>query len=76
MPRKTVKQKKDAIRPWRAQYDGKCPKCQGNIDAGSLVCRSEFGNVIHYHCHPDWRPAPFPGYTYQGRKLKPGEKLK
>lgn len=69
---RTIKEKKAAIRPWKAKFDGKCPRCGGGeIKEGQLVCRSpESDAVIHYSCHPDWRPAPFPGYDYRGRKIK------
>ena len=76
-PRKprTVQEKKNAIKPWRAKYDGECPKCNHDITKGSLVCRAPVpftSLVIHYTCHPDWRPAPLPGYDINGRKLKDG----
>lgn len=66
MARKTNKQRKAAIKPWRAKFRGTCPKCNGKIDKHrDLVCRHD-DNVIHYQCHPDWYPAP----------LSPGDKTK
>lgn len=57
MARKTVAQRKAAIKVWTAKYDGTCPECQSGISAGrSLVCRFD-NHVIHYACHPDWRPS-------------------
>lgn len=71
MSKKTIKQKKDEIKPWRAKYGGRCTYCHGQITPGrDLVCYTKFGNVIHYTCHPDWVPAPAPGYEYSGRRKK------
>ena len=64
----TIEERKKAIgRPWRALYSGRCFLCKNQISVGSLVCCLK-SSVIHYSCHPDWVPAPFPGYTYSGRK--------
>lgn len=54
-----VAQKKAAIKCWRAKYFGTCPDCSAEIKKGALVCRLD-GHVIHYQCHPDWRPAEPP----------------
>lgn len=56
---KTVAAKKRRIATWRALFAGECPKCNGNISKGALVCRHpDYANlVIHYSCHPDWRPS-------------------
>jgi hypothetical protein len=59
MARLTKAQRKKEIKTWRALYEGTCTKCSGSIEPGVLVTRSpETGAVIHYHCHPDWFPAP------------------
>lgn len=70
MARKTIQQKKTEIKTWRAMYDGTCKGCWKEINAGrDLVTRHpEHGQIIHYSCHPDWVPAPFPGYDHSGRK--------
>jgi hypothetical protein len=61
-PRKprTVQEKKNAIKPWKAKFDGVCDKCKRDYGAGSLVCRAPkpFEScIIHFFCHPDWRPG-------------------
>jgi hypothetical protein len=60
-PRKprTAQERKNAIKPWKAKFDGVCDKCKGDFRKGSLVCRPpKFPNlVIHFTCHPDWRPG-------------------
>lgn len=72
---KTIKQKKAEIHCWRAKYDGWCPRCSSAIRKGDLVARSKSHDVvIHYICHPDWVPTPFPGYDYSGRKIKDDER--
>lgn len=72
---RTVAEKKKAIKAWRAKFDGNCGVCKHDISKGrDLVTRHPkfTDHIIHYSCHPDWRPAPFPGYDINGRKLKDG----
>ena len=73
MARKTLQQKKDAIKPWRARFGGRCERCDTSIKKGSLVCRDPLNAnfVIHYQCHPDWLPSMRAlGYELSGQRIK------